>query len=85
MNLKALRSSPPKPLTMQSENWHVKRDDQKYQRPIEEKGTREIRVEQAGCLKGTTIAVRRAGKRGQGKKTGCLKKAKPIVSDTETS
>ena len=37
VNLKALKSSPPKPLTMQSENWHVKRDDQKYQRPIEEK------------------------------------------------
>ena len=55
------------------------------QRPIEEVGIREIRVEQAGCLKGTTIAVRRAGKRGQGKETGSLKKAKPIVSDPETS
>ena len=55
------------------------------QRPTEEVGTKEVRVEQAGCLKGTTVAVRRAGKRGQGKETGCLKKAKPIVSDPETS
>ena len=46
-------------------------------------GTKELRVEQVECIKGTKVAVGRAGKRRHGEGTGCLKKAKPRVVDTK--